>query len=989
MRNRKPESFQRKRLTTAVMIAASTVLAAAQASAQDDVLEEVVVTGIRASLESALNQKRAADNLTEVIMAEDIGKLPDQNLAEVLENITGVQITRTAGIGTGVQIRGTNANKVLINGADTASAGGGRSGINFEDINASIIAGVEVTKASEAKTIEGSVGGTVNLVTIRPLQLDDTLVSARLQYEDSSLSQASEKPRFSGAYGDNWKVGGGELGFVVSGSYTEQAALSFRPRTDRDNLSSVDGGPQDFLGIQFLLQEQEADIYETTNIASTLEWAPSENLKFFLDVNYIDQQRSREQYRLQASGVSFARNLQAPDTFEQVTFDIGGQVQTFPAALTGTIEPNLGVDDDDPNLRFSSETNSRETENQMIRLGGEWSDDTWTVSAEYASSSADTTTPSFNTTLNFINPNCPLDSGGSNDNCVPFIYDLRGDSLSFGINFDSPFAPTVADLTNPANVVLDQVDVSRNTQENADDAFRFDVSYNVDNWGITSFDAGLRYNETTSKFNAIRDRIGGFSKMVDSPNGLLFEELLVRGPTNYVDSDGRELFIENFLLVDPKRSFDDPEGTLAILEAALIAHGGKDQTLSLSSDLNQFYDIEEETTALYAQANFESGMLRGNIGVRYVDTSIDSRGYGPEGASGERELQTTSGGYSFLLPRLNLVFSPTDDVQIRFGIGKDLRRPNFTDLNTGFQFNTSENAAVALGNPGLAPEEVVSWDLSTEYYFAPASVVSIGYFHKERTNIFGSDFEGALLIPNPDQEGLFYRESELTGGTACPGGGVFNPQVQPNVLGDPAYAGTGVEQVGMCVDITRPGNDSATTTQQGIEIAFQGDLSSFEDRLGWASGFGVIANYTMQDFSGGAIEDCTSGRGLSVLGALCEPRGLLDFSEDAYNFTLFYEKYDISARMRYTWRDDFRTQDYAGGANSSGSSTFSFPVVTKARSQLNASIGYAVGDNFNVVLEAINLTEEKIVQRCGSIEGPTCFVGYPDRRITLGVSYRM
>ena len=289
MRNRKPESFQRKRLTTAVMIAASTVLAAAQASAQDDVLEEVVVTGIRASLESALNQKRAADNLTEVIMAEDIGKLPDQNLAEVLENITGVQITRTAGIGTGVQIRGTNANKVLINGADTASAGGGRSGINFEDINASIIAGVEVTKASEAKTIEGSVGGTVNLVTIRPLQLDDTLVSARLQYEDSSLSQASAKPRFSGAYGDNWKVGGGELGFVVSGSYTEQAALSFRPRTDRDNLSSVDGGPQDFLGIQFLLQEQEADIYETTNIASTLEWAPSENLKFFLDVNYIEQ----------------------------------------------------------------------------------------------------------------------------------------------------------------------------------------------------------------------------------------------------------------------------------------------------------------------------------------------------------------------------------------------------------------------------------------------------------------------------------------------------------------------------------------------------------------------------------------------------------------------------------------------------------------------------------------------------------------------------
>ena len=107
----------------------------------------------------------------------------------------------------------------------------------------------------------------------------------------------------------------------------------------------------------------------------------------------------------------------------------------------------------------------------------------------------------------------------------------------------------------------------------------------------------------------------------------------------------------------------------------------------------------------------------------------------------------------------------------------------------------------------------------------------------------------------------------------------------------------------MCVDFTRPGNDSATTTQKGIEIAFQYDLSNFEDDLGWASGFGILANYTNQEFSGGSEVDCTSGRGLTVLGDVCIPRGLLDFSEDAYNFTLFYEKNRLSARMRYTWRD--------------------------------------------------------------------------------------
>ena len=125
-------------------------------------------------------------------------------MAEVLENVTGVQITRTAGIGTGVQIRGTNANRVEINGVSTVGSGSGRSGIDFEDVNASIISSVEVTKASEAKTIEGSVGGTINLRTIRPLELEETLGSVRVQIEDSSLTSDGSKPRYSGAWGDKW-----------------------------------------------------------------------------------------------------------------------------------------------------------------------------------------------------------------------------------------------------------------------------------------------------------------------------------------------------------------------------------------------------------------------------------------------------------------------------------------------------------------------------------------------------------------------------------------------------------------------------------------------------------------------------------------------------------------------------------------------------------------------------------------------------------------
>ena len=971
--------MKRQPSIAALALAAMTLVFSTAAVAQDgEPLEEIVVTGIRGSLAAAVDQKRDSDQLVEVIIAEDIGKLPDQNLAEVLENITGIQITRTAGVGTGVQIRGTNSNRVEFNGVSTVNSGSGRSGINFEDVNPAIISAVEVTKSPDAGTIEGSVGGTINLKTIRPLDLPATLGAVRVQYEDSSLSSESMTPRFSGAFGDTWSTDAGEIGFVISGSYTEQESVSFRPRTDRDNrvspAAAVD--PAEFLGIQFLVQEQENYDYETVNLASTFEWALSDSLKVHADIVINEQERSQDSYRLQASGVSTLRNLSVPTAYETVDFGVGPG--RFPAALRGTLEPDLANDDDDPNLRFSSDTGSRVTDSQIIALGSEWNGGGWSVSAEYAMTKSDTSNPNLSTTLNFINPNCPLDAS-SNDNCVPFIYDLSGGTLSWGVNFDSPFAPAPADLLNPANVVLDQVIIGRNTTGNEEDAFRMDFSWDTDWNGIARLDFGFRYGESSSRFNRIQDRIGGFSKMVDSPNGVLFSELLVPGPGNFDKGDGRSLFIRDFLLVDPDRSFSDPDGTLNILQAAVIAHDPASPDIAkLVSDQNQFYDVGEETTALYAQAHFEVGMFRGNVGVRYVETEVDSVAYGFEDAAGNRSLESTRGKYDFLLPRLNVAAEVSEDVIVRFGYGSDIRRPGFNRISTAFSADNQENSAIDQGNPNLKPEEVDSLDLAVEWYFAESALVSLGYFTKDRTDIIGQVFEGALLVEDASSTSGLARETD----PSCPGGGIWNPTVIPNVLGDP-------NRLGLCVDYQTWTNDPSTTTQSGFEFAFQYDLSGFEDRLGWASGFGVIFNYTNQDFSGGSIVDCTSGRGRQVLGAdICIPRGLLDFSEDAYNVTLYYEKYGLSARARYTWRESFRTQDFGGGANTSGSSTFSFPVHTLDRGQLNASINYSVNDHLDVGFEVVNLTEERIDQHCVSTRGPLCFVGLPDRRIVVGGIYR-
>ena len=138
------------------LAATAQVFSSAVIAQDDEPLEEIVVTGIRGSLAAAVDQKRDSDQLVEVIIAEDIGKLPDQNLAEVLENITGIQITpygrrrhRRSDPRQRIQYR------VEFNGVSTVNSGSGRSGINFEDVNPAIISAVEVTKSPDARTIEG------------------------------------------------------------------------------------------------------------------------------------------------------------------------------------------------------------------------------------------------------------------------------------------------------------------------------------------------------------------------------------------------------------------------------------------------------------------------------------------------------------------------------------------------------------------------------------------------------------------------------------------------------------------------------------------------------------------------------------------------------------------------------------------------------------------------------------------------------------------
>ncbi len=978
--------------TFAALVVSVAALALAPASlAQEDESElepveypEIVVIGIRSSLASALEKKRDADNLIEVIQAEDIGKLPDQNLAEVLENVTGIQITRTAGVGTGVQIRGTNANRTEINGVSTVGSGAGRTGIDFEDVSAAIIAAVEVTKSPEAKTIEGSVGGTINLRTIRPLELVQRVATIRAQGENSSLStDGTFTPRISGTWSDNWATDTGAFGVVLSGSITEQDVTAFRPRTDRDNTVASGSGAAsaqsfNFLPIQFLNQDYDNFEYETKNFAGSFEWAPNDDLTLYFDAVVNDQERRQESSRVQGSGVSSLRNASIPDAFETVTFGmIDGQngsqnLGSIEAAFRGVVGVDLAVDDDDPNLRFSSDTNSRLTDSEIFRLGANWQRGRWSGRAEVSTSASDSTTPSFNTTLNFINPNVPLDPGGANDNSTPFRYDLTGGTLSWAVAFGEPGAPTVAQLLDPANVVLRDTNISQDIAESGEDALVLDASYDLDWSGITILDFGYRNSKASNFNNDIRTN-RGLRSMSDSPRGDLFSELLTPGPNNFNEADGRALFIGDFLLIDPELVASDPDRVLATLNSAITAHGGSRSINDPTSTVAAFFDIEEVTDALYMQANFESGIFRGNLGLRYIKTNVDSTGNSV--TNGVATPTTSTGSYDFLLPRFNLAAFVSEDIVVRAGWGKDIRRPNFDSLSTSTTFSTSPNPPVSIGNPGLEPEEVTSFDIAAEWYLAPSSVLSVGYFNKVRTGLF------VRTQDNPFEDPVTgFRDITAP----CEQGGIFNPIADINVFGP---AG-----VGVCVPAATTVNGAGETTQRGVEIAFQYDLSQFEDNLGWASGFGFVANITTQDFSGGDTYLNPTSRAraafaLTSTGATgVTLRGqLIDLSGTAYNITTYYERYGISARMRYTWREAYRSTDFG----STSSFPWGFPVVQEDRGQLNASISYDVNDSLNIGIEAVNLTESDVRQSCVNGGALVCFQGLTDRRITMGATYRL
>ena len=300
-------------------------------------LEEIVVTGIRSSLEAAATLKRNDARIVDAIVAEDIGKLPDNNVAEALQRVTGVSINRDYGVGNEVSIRGLPNNRVEINGRSTLGAS--RNGISLDDMPSAFLSAVEVIKSPTPEMIEGALGGTINMRTLRSLDLREPVLSASLdtEYADKTENWA---PVFNGTFGNNWELdGGGSFGVVASLSYqdrrlrqdTFQNDLRVQDGFDINNdgvIDAADEAQNTPSGNYIISREHKYEPWvenrERTAANISLQWAPNELGNLYLDTNLTERNGGEEAYSVLMAGGSATNALGT--AYEDASGQLSGYV---------------------------------------------------------------------------------------------------------------------------------------------------------------------------------------------------------------------------------------------------------------------------------------------------------------------------------------------------------------------------------------------------------------------------------------------------------------------------------------------------------------------------------------------------------------------------------------------------------------------------------------------------------------------------------------
>ncbi len=940
--------------------------------------ETITITGIRASIESALKAKREDKGIVDAITAEDIGKFPDTNLAESLQRIPGVVIDRDAGEGRNISVRGLGGDftRVRINGVEAlattggtdSSGGANRSrGFDFNVFASELFKSVTVRKSASADVEEGSLGATVDLQTSRPFDFKGFTATASLKGRYNDLAGETD-PRMAFLVSNTFMDR--KLGVLISGAYSERSLFEEGFSTVRwDNGPSSGGfcaptgvnpanpttstattcGPA-AQGVPRLSGNpanlgayntaSSADNFhprlprygrlthqqERLGLTAAIQFRPMDGTDITLDVLYAKLKATRQEDFLQA--ISFSR-----------TAAQGGKPQTSVLesayASNGALQYGIynGVD-----IRSESRFDELSTEFTQPSLSLDQDiTDTLRLKARIGRAESKFRNPVQTTTT--------LDALNVNGYGIDFRDNDRLPSIAYPINVTQAGGPLtivgipqVATGTQPgtiANTTSSEIRIRPQGANNTNDVASLSLDWDVAPGALTvkggvdykkySFDTyefrRVNQNDTIfappagSTLAGLTTAISGFGKGLGLPTGT---------PTTWAIPNLSAIAAAYDIYCNCIKS--GPAG------------GPGDFTLSSITNGNARGNnrrVTETDTGAWAMADFETRWLgtpvRGNLGLRWVETEQVATGF--QAAGGGTET-TVVNKYTDTLPSLNLSADLTQDLVVRFAAAKVMSRPQLGNLNPGGAISTTGTLTVTSGNPLLKPFRATTLDGSIEWYHSRNAFIGLGLFHKDistyiqnlRTNVpFSQTGLPLSLLPS-------------------------------NFTGEEVF------------QVTRPINTDGGKLS-GFEINVQQPFTFLPGAL---ANFGTLLNYTQVKSK---IDYAVAPTSNAVI-----RDDLINLSPKSWNATLYYDDGTFSARLSGSFRDGFITR--VPGQNNND-------VEGKnSTTNVDLSMSYKFSERFEVTLEGVNLTNEANDQFISRARNSVVVYHKTGREYLLGARYK-
>lgn len=727
---------KRSLLGVAIACALHTPAALAQtepSNSENDTVEVIEVRGFTSSLKASMLDKKAASVVSDGITAEDIGKFPDQNVAESLQRITGVAIDRSGGEGQFITVRGFGPefNTVLVNGRQIATENQGRE-FSFDTLPAELISGATVYKSPMASMQEGGIGATVEVTTARPFDYDGFTAAASVKgmYEETSEETT---PQVSGLISNTFADG--TMGILAAGSFQQRKAQTnmletryWRPgvnitnRSQRDNSAYQDSAqfnnvfiPQNFDQIVDLVDR------ERTSANLVYQYAPSDQMKLTLDGLY-------SKFEVDSDAHSVGHWF-TDSNLDNLGFTDRGSVQT----LDSTLVDGVGGATDFIRRRYG-----RDVEIQAFGANFEWLvNDSLTAVFDLSTSTAED------------------NSGGDN------FFTVVGYNNAYSVDY-SGSTPSLQ--VQGGNEALLDPSLPR-------------MHYNERN----GFDTEDTISEYRVDFEWIPDSITAFSKMEfgvyyqdrEKENNRQFASACnvycgyqFSLPSELLSTFTADNFFggvpDQWLTYDPEEFFNYATSDAAVQQIAQ-ATGLPEADVRATIDATNInnptlgddsFAVQEEVLSAYMQFFFETEVsdmpLDINLGFRYSQTDTSVNGIGrvlqdlepipndPSDlnvvyASETGQPVTETNSYSTLLPNLNVKLDLTEDLLLRYAYSETLTRPTMGDLVPVFNVTTARpgNFQAQAGNTELKPFMSTNWDLSLEWYYDDTSYMAVAVFQKE------------------------------------------------------------------------------------------------------------------------------------------------------------------------------------------------------------------------------------------------------------------